>query len=301
MMSRRIAIVAMWLLCLAAPAFAADEPQKDELGRDYFVYTPARIDPKRTYWLVVGVHGFGGDGKGAAGIAAWAKRGDCIVVGPSFPNEGYQLLQKQADEQLAKLFDLLKKRYTLHPKLFIYGLSGGSQFAHRFMMKYPELVAGCSAHSGGTWATGGFFGDINPAAAGIPFVMSCGEADTQKSNPNAPMGRLEWAKAFERKIADAGFCFAAKYWPGVGHGASPGVAKMTDECYRLATTVVPSHEKSMAMARDLIRAGKKKEAAALLGRVRSLLPRSTTGLAKAVADRQAKDLAELERELAGQP
>ena len=78
------------------------------------------------------------------------------------------------------------------------GPSGGAQFAHRMMMKHPDLVIGCAAHSGGTWSTGGSCGKPNPQAAQVPFVLSCGEEDTRKSTPDLPMGRLEWAKAFEK-------------------------------------------------------------------------------------------------------
>lgn len=296
-MTRPLVLAALVLL-LASPALAADAdvPLKDDLGRDYFVYAPPKVDPKKTYWLVVGVHGYGGNGKGAAGLAAWAKRGDCVVVGPSFPNNGYQLLRERADEQLVSLFDRLKKTYPLQPKLFVYGFSGGAQFAHRFMMKHPELVAGCSAHSAGSWATGEGWGDVNPAATGIPFVMSCGEADTAKMADGAPFGRLEWAKAFEKKAADAGFCFEAKYWPKVGHAYSPGVAAMTDECYRLATVAAPAHEKQLAAIREMAKAGKVDAAKAALDRATKAVPKPATGLAKAWAAKQAKDLAALAKE-----
>ena len=299
-MGRTTSILVVLLLSLLATralAADADAPLKDDLGRDYFVYAPPRIDPKKTYWLAVGVHGYGGDGRGAAGLSAWARRGDCVVVGPSFPNNGYQLLRERADEQLVSLFDRLKKQYPLHPKLFVYGFSGGAQFAHRFMMKHPELVAGCSAHSAGSWATGEGWGDVNPAAAGIPFVMSCGEADTAKMADGAPFGRLEWAKAFERKAADAGLCFEARYWPKVGHAFSPGVTAMTDECYRLATVLAPAHEKQLAAIRELAKAGKPEAAKAALARATKAVPKPAKGLGKAWAEKQAKDLAALAKEI----
>ncbi len=75
----RMWLLASLLVLLAAPASMAadaDAPLKDDLGRDYFVYAPAKIDPKKTYWLVVGVHGAGGNGQGAGGLAAWARRGE---------------------------------------------------------------------------------------------------------------------------------------------------------------------------------------------------------------------------------
>ncbi len=275
------------LTLAAAGASAADEPSRDSLGRDYYLYTPAKLDPKKTYWLVVGVHGYGGNGKGAAGLAEWVKNGDCIVVGPSFPNDGYQLLEKQADEQLVRLFDLLKKQYTLHPKLFLYGFSGGAQFSHRFMMKHPTMVAGCAAHSGGSWATGEPWHAVNPDAAGIPLVISCGEADTAKMHPSAPFGRLEWARAFEKQLAEGGFCYDAKYWPKVGHAHSAGAAKMTEECYRLATVTAPKVDAALAEAGRVATSTAKRAA---LTKARGLLPRPTSALLKRYVERQTKTI-----------
>jgi hypothetical protein len=57
---------------------------KDKQDMDCFVYLPDPIDPAKTYQLVVGVHGAGGKGHGAAGMKGWANRGDVIVIGPSF-------------------------------------------------------------------------------------------------------------------------------------------------------------------------------------------------------------------------
>lgn len=265
-----MAIVLLLLLAAGpgpAPVGAADARNTDGLGRDYYLYAPARIDRNKSYWLVVGVHGYGGDGQGAAGLADWAQRGDCIVVGPSFPNEGYQLLQQRADEQLEKLFADLKAKYPLQPRLFLYGFSGGAQFAHRFMLKYPELVAGCAAHSGGSWATGQQWGEINPKAADVPLVISCGRTDTAKMHPEAPYGRLEWCQKFESMLAEKDFLFAAGYWQGAGHQYTPGARAMTLECYGLATQQMPEAARAREGIGKLIE--EQKHAAALQGIARS--------------------------------
>ncbi|QOV90441.1 alpha/beta hydrolase [Humisphaera borealis] len=296
MMRPHLLLMTIALTAMTAGA-AENAAIRDEMGRDYYLYEPSRIDARKTYWLVVGVHGYGGNGKGAAGLAGWVRNGDCIVVGPSFPNDGYQLLQKQADEQLVRLFESLQKQFKLRPKLFVYGFSGGSQFAHRFMMKYPELVAGCSAHSGGTWATGDQWMSINPKAAAIPFVMSCGEADTAKSNPAAPFGRYEWARVFEKQIAEAGFCYEAKYWPKVGHATAPGVSTMTEDCYRLATVVQPAIEAAIDDARKRHAEGNTASARTVIAKARSLLPKPTTELSRRFADQWNKVLTTIESDV----
>ena len=49
------------LALLVCPMLEAKEEQrKCAMGRDYWLYTPDNIDAKKTYWLVVGVHGFSG-------------------------------------------------------------------------------------------------------------------------------------------------------------------------------------------------------------------------------------------------
>jgi predicted peptidase len=61
---------------LCAHAFAAETVIKDKQGMDCHVYTPDPVVPAKTYQLVVGVHGAGGKGNGAAGMKGWANRGD---------------------------------------------------------------------------------------------------------------------------------------------------------------------------------------------------------------------------------
>ncbi len=208
---------------------------KCPMGREYYLYVPDAIDPDRTYWMVVGAHAFGGNGKNAGGMKAWVERGDCLVLGPTFPHAVYTTLDGESGPQLSGLLESLHKEYKFHSKVFVTGFSGGSQFAHRFMMAYPDLVMGCAAHSGGSWSTGGrFFKDINPKASDIPFVMSCGERDTGEMHPTAPLGRLEWAKRFEGEIAKLDFLYAAKYFPGVGHSRSSGSNEMTKKCFEVA-------------------------------------------------------------------
>ena len=58
----------------------------DANGLTHWLYAPtAEPVAGKTYWLVVGVHGAGGTGKGAGGVATWATDfDDVIVLGPSF-------------------------------------------------------------------------------------------------------------------------------------------------------------------------------------------------------------------------
>lgn len=210
---------------------------KDLQGMDCFVYLPENPSPGKTYQLVVGVHGAGGNGKGAAGMKDWAQRGDVIVIGPSFVTKGekpYQMGDGIHAEKLIALFKTLQKEHKLRETMFLHGFSGGSQFVHRFAMLNPKMVCGVSAHSGGSWATDGY-GAIEPAAKKIPFALSCGEKDTQKSFPEAPWNRLEWFRRFQAEMQKKGFPHVGKSWPGVGHSMSEGAWSLTRQCFQLAT------------------------------------------------------------------
>ena len=223
-------------LTLAASS-AGEQVIKDSQGMDCHVYTPDTINPEMIYQLVVGVHGAGGNGKGAAGMAGWARRGDVIVIGPSFVARGerpYQNGDGVHAEKLVDLFGGLKKQYKLRDKMFLHGFSGGSQFVHRFAMNYPKYVCGVSAHSGGTWATDNY-GQISSSAKKIPFAISCGESDTGKAGGGFPFNRLEWFGRFRHEIDKKGFCYIGGTWPGVGHRMSPGAWSYAKQCFQLAT------------------------------------------------------------------
>lgn len=220
-----------------ASTFAGEEVIKDSQGMACYVYTPDPINPETTYQLVVGVHGAGGKGNGAGGMKGWAKRGDVIVIGPSFQTKGerpYQNGDGIHAEKLMELFENLQEKYKLRDKMFLHGFSGGSQFVHRFVMNHPKHVCGVSAHSGGSWATDNY-GQISNSAKKIPFAISCGEGDTGKAFGEAPFNRVEWLGRFRDEIDKKGFCHIAATWPGVGHRISPGVWDFTKQCFQLAT------------------------------------------------------------------
>ncbi len=229
-----IIILSVWVLTAAS---AGESIIKDTQGMDCFVYTPDPIVAETTYQLVVGVHGANGKGNGAAGMQAWAKRGDVIVIGPSFVSKGerpYQNGDGIHAEKLIGLFEGLKKEHKLHDKMFLHGFSGGSQFVHRFAMLHPDHVCGVSAHSGGTWATDNY-GEISSSARKIPFAISCGEKDTGKAFPEAPFTRIEWFGKFRDEIDKKRFPHIAATWPEVGHNISPSAWDFAKQCFQLAT------------------------------------------------------------------
>lgn len=221
--------------CVIAPRIASQDPPvlgplRCAMKRDYWLQRPSGFDASRTHWLVVLAHGFRAEGKDILWLRrSLAQFDDCIVVAPSFP-EGFQLLEARTDQQLIGLFASLKKKYRLHDKMFVCGFSAGAQFSHRFTMKHPRLVIGCSAHSGGTW------GPIaNVDARHIPMTLSCGLDDTELSSLGQTLSRVQAAHRYFDLLARKGFHVKARLWHGVGHATSPATEASIAECYLLST------------------------------------------------------------------
>ena len=228
------------LLCLVwfAHACAAVErvegPFTCPLGRKYWVGFPHGYDPAKTYWPVVVGHGAKGSGEQTKNFALAGDRDDYIVIAPSFPNNQndgfFQVLGGNADQQIIGIHKQLAAKYQLHPRFFLFGFSAGAQFSHRFTMAHPNLVIGCSAHSGGSWGP-----EMNPKAMALPLFVSCGLDDTDPSVPGDPP-RLVAADNYFKQLLKAGYCLKPRYWQGFGHQPSPKVGELTAECYELATT-----------------------------------------------------------------
>ncbi|MDP3072883.1 MAG: PHB depolymerase family esterase [Opitutaceae bacterium] len=217
---------------------AGETALPDANGLTHWLYTPTEnAVAGKAYWLVVGVHGAGGTGKGAAGIAAWATDfDDVIVLGPSFeqpkrdpagprpaamPRDIFQMSGPAHEAKFAELIAQIRKDWNLHPKIFLHGFSAGAQFCHRYAFRHPELVAAVSAHSGGSWARLDGEDRINPAAKHIPFAVSCGEDDQGTGGPLGTPPRIAGARRFTEQLVALGFAVEFKTWPGVGHRQTP--------------------------------------------------------------------------------
>lgn len=224
-MNRFIILAGFAFLTLGGLTRASTEVVvKDKEGMDAWVYLPTtEPKPGKIYWLVVGVHGLGGKGKGAMGLSPWAMD-DVIVLGPSFVN-GYQSGDGANAEKLKELITKIGTKWKLHPKILLHGFSAGAQFTHRFAIRHPELVGVASAHSAGSWS---------PPNAPVPsvfFAVSCGEADTQKADPRMELNRLEGLRAFAKSLEEQKMPHEIKTWPGVGHSQCPQVIEMAKRAF----------------------------------------------------------------------
>ncbi len=196
---------------------------------------PGAEDTKR--WVVVDVCGVGGPKKNWFGyrLLPWVGEDKVIALAPVF-GVGSHLGDGEAAKELIERFEWVKKNYKVHDKMFIHGFSAGAQFAHRFALNHPELVVGVSAHSAGSWACAGGWGQISDKAKGIPFVVSCGELDTAQAFKEFPHTRLEWMKLFAAELKKRDFAVCSEVIPGKGHGEDlKEIGPLIRECFLLAT------------------------------------------------------------------
>jgi predicted esterase len=236
-------LVGLFLAPVAAQASKEVAVKGKDGGLDYYLYLPDRLEPGKRYWLFVAAHVFHGNGKGAAGMVKWADRGDCIVLAPSFP-DGFQGLAFDSDKRLLDIVDALKAQYNVHDHIFLYGFSAGAQFAHRFGIAHPDRVCGVAAHSAGTWATGGNWMALPETPLPFPIVITCGLADTGKSMPDQPNGRLDWCREFEKQLKARKCLYKAVYIPNAGHQLTRQALALTEECFLLATSGLVERERA---------------------------------------------------------
>ncbi|NQT86397.1 dienelactone hydrolase family protein, partial [bacterium] len=198
---------------------------KSDPSQEYYVYLPSDHDPEKTYWLFVGVHGLGGKGKGALGWAKFADEGQCIVVGPTFKGT-YQFpsTSNTVGKNMIAIFKEMSRKYKLQRKFFLTGFSAGGQFSHRFALAMPQLVLACAPHSPGSWSK------PNAKARAVPFVVTCGEADTS---------RIDIAKTFVQQCKQLGYQVTSEWYEGVGHSMCGDCRKITKEFYFAATNGMP--------------------------------------------------------------
>jgi pimeloyl-ACP methyl ester carboxylesterase len=130
-------------------------------SREYFVHLPDHFDPKKTYWLIVSVHGGGGNGRShflASGLRDAVRESsfDAIVVSPSFSNKDFQASrfpELGEGQFLKQVLNDIHTRYSLEKQILLTGYSRGGQFSHRFAFSNPELVKAVAPCSAGTWTT----------------------------------------------------------------------------------------------------------------------------------------------------
>lgn len=131
------------------------------IEREYFVRKPQNFDSEKRYWLMVVVHGGGGNGQ-----SYWLANAirntitdldlNALVVTPSFSNSDFHASRFPSLGEgafLKHIINKLNSKFRLHKKILLTGYSRGGQFTHRFAFQNPKLVKACATFSAGSWTT----------------------------------------------------------------------------------------------------------------------------------------------------
>jgi poly(3-hydroxybutyrate) depolymerase len=127
-------------------------------GQEYFLYVPNAGGTRAP--VFVAVHGISRNAEEHASFfAPYAEARSVVLVAPWFTgsrHEDYQRLGRKGeradlalDRMLAEVASLTGARID---KIYLFGFSGGAQFAHRYAMAHPEKVSRAVAGAAG-WYT----------------------------------------------------------------------------------------------------------------------------------------------------
>lgn len=126
----------------------------------YFLYVPPSVSPHPP--LFVTVHGISRNAREHAKLfASFADQYGVVVLAPLFPAqtfEDYQRLGRREDaEHAGQVLEAMvdevgKLTGAKTERFFLFGYSGGGQFAHRYAMAHPERVAAYAVGAAG-WYT----------------------------------------------------------------------------------------------------------------------------------------------------
>lgn len=128
--------------------------------REYYIHTPLP-EPAEKYWLLIVVHGGGGNGRNyflIDGLRNEIKKQGlkAMIVAPSFSNKDVMSSRFPAVGEgkfLKTIIAELNETFLLHPKILLTGYSRGGQFSHRFALQNPEMLQACAPFAAGTWST----------------------------------------------------------------------------------------------------------------------------------------------------
>jgi predicted peptidase len=208
----RILVIALVfiLLLTSRPASAEVEGTlarnlKSDPKQKYYLYLPKNFDPAHQYPLFIAIPWYKGTAQEQ--IENWhnfTNRDQYILLSPQF-KDGYQELRHKEDRTLVRIMDEVAEEFNFDlNSVYLEGCSGGGQFAHRFVFKYPELIKAASIIAAGSYSSP----PNNPAATRVKFFVGVGEKDSE---------RLTITQQFYQELLDKGYDVQFKIFPGIGH------------------------------------------------------------------------------------
>lgn len=148
--------------------------------RNYYIYVPDNADA--TSNVIVLVHGISNNAiEHIVRFAEQAKRHNAILIAPVFCKELYGQYQQVVDRKRGvradfALFDILSsvtsETGASTDKIWLFGFSGGAQFAHRFALFHPERLASCVCVAAGWYTFPNIAAKYPYALDGLPVAGS---------------------------------------------------------------------------------------------------------------------------------
>jgi len=140
-------------------------------GKSYHLMKPLGKAPEDGWPVVVGFHGYGGEGADMLGIASIFTKEGIVYIAPTFggyepyPGIGPIEPMRQILEDVSSQIPIDKNRVVL------LGFSQGGTFAYRFSVYHPEWVSGVVTAGAPDLDAGA------PTRGNMPYVFTWGELD----------------------------------------------------------------------------------------------------------------------------
>ncbi|MCK4489839.1 MAG: hypothetical protein KAU23_06235 [Anaerolineales bacterium] len=175
-------------------------------GKSYYLMKPTGRAPAEGWPVVVGLHGYGGQGSDMLPIASIFTKEGIVYIAPTFggyepyPGIGPIEPMRQILEDVSSQIPLDKGRVVL------LGFSQGGTFAYRFSIYHPEWVSGVVTAGAPNLDAG------TPTQGNLPYVFTWGELDGLQ-NMVLP--------ASVYPLINQGYNVRYKIIPGAGHEVTP--------------------------------------------------------------------------------
>ncbi len=175
-------------------------------GKSYHLMKPLGKAPEEGWPVVVGLHGYGGQGANMLAIASIFTKEGIVYIAPTFggyepyPGIGPVEPMRQILEDVSSQIPIDKGRVVL------LGYSQGGTFAYRFSIYHPEWVSGVVTAGAPDLDAG------TPTRGNIPYIFTWGELDGLQ-NMVLP--------ASVYPLINQGYNVSYKVIPGAGHEVTP--------------------------------------------------------------------------------
>lgn len=196
-------------LCFAQNVEMKERNLQSDSKQMYILQLPIHYNPENKYPLFIAIHWLNGTARQQ--INEWrflANKNKYILLCPQF-NEGYQQLRRNEAAKLVEIISEVGKEFPINrEKIFLVGFSGGAQFTHRFVYRYPFVKAVCIL------ATREY--DPPPSSLAVKkvkYFIGVGEDDDRYKK------MVEFYNLLKRKDYDVTF----ESFPLVGHNLHSGI------------------------------------------------------------------------------